>query len=256
MSRSTTPAYSADSQKVFTINWGLLLRRLRLRGGQLFSSARHHAAQTEYIPPSWMGQLHLSWFRLGLIAIVAFIFTQKQIDFTFTVGSNGVSATDAPQEQAATPVAQTTQLSMLPTGSRSAPAAAPAWSVDKLDAAAVREYINRFARVARTEEEKYQIPAAAKMAMAIVESDAGRATAAIQDNNHFAASIATKYYDNAWTSWRAHSQLITQRFPELADESVNYQQWIAALSKTGYSRDQRYGQQLLEVIERFDLKHL
>ncbi|WP_420459971.1 glucosaminidase domain-containing protein [Neolewinella sp.] len=256
MSHSTTPAHAAGQQKVFSINWSLLFRRLRLRGGQVLNSARHRANHTEYIPPVWMSQLRLTWFRLGLIALAVFVFTQKQIDFTFTVGANGVgSQVQESAGQTTSTASQTTALSMLPTGTAT-PAPAPVWSVDQFDAPVVREYIDRFERVARTEEEKYGIPAAAKLAMAILESDAGQATAAIRDNNHFAASIAREYYDNAWTSWRAHSQSVTKRFPELAHESVNYQQWIAALAKTNYSSDPHYTQKLLQIIEAYDLKHL
>ena len=256
MSHATSPAHTAGQQKIFSINWSLLLRRLRLRGGQVVTSARHRANNTEYIPPVWMTQLRLTWFRLGLIALAAFVFTQKQIDFTFTVGANGIGAEQTGgSTQGTSATAQTTALSMLPTGSL-APAAAPAWTVSMLNEAAVRSYINRFERVARTEEEKYGIPAAAKMAMAILESEAGQATAAVKDNNHFAATIANEYYDNAWTSWRTHSQLVTKRFPELAHETVNYQQWIAALAKTNYSNDPAYSQKLLQIIAAYDLKYL
>ena len=256
MSHSTTPAHAAGRQKVLSINWSLLLRRLRLRGGQVLTSARHRANNTEYIPPVWLSQLRLTWFRLGLIALVVFVFTQKQIDFSFTVGANGVATQEQdPVEAGTVTTSQTTALSMLPTGSTT-PITAPVWSVDRFDASVVREYINRFERVARTEEEKYDIPAAAKLAMAILESDAGRSTSAVKDNNHFAGSIATEYYDNAWTSWRAHSQLVTEQYPELAHESVNYQQWIAALAKTDYSSDPRYAQKLLQIIEAYELKYL
>ena len=205
-----------------------------------------------------MSQLRLTWFRLGLIALAIFIFTQKQIDFTFTVGANGVASQEQqPAGETNTTVSQTTALSMMPTGSAtSAPAAAPSWTVTSLKASDVRDYINRFERVARTEEEKYGIPAAAKLAMAILESDAGNSVAAVKDNNHFAASIAAEYYDNAWTSWRVHSQLVTERYPELAHEAVNFQQWIAALAKTDYSSDPRYAQKLLQIIEAYELKYL
>ncbi|MCP9237306.1 glucosaminidase domain-containing protein [Lewinella sp. JB7] len=247
MSRSTTPAHAAGSQKVLTINWRLLWRRLRSRGGLLLTSARHRAANTEYIPPTWVTRLRLTWFRIGLIALAAFVFTQKQIDFTLSVGAEGLGvAADADRA----PVTRTSTLSMLPGSST---AAAPAWDVNSFDAATVRAYINRFDRVARTEEEKYNIPAPAKMAMAILESEAGGHHAAVKDNNHFPLANTAKYYDNAWSSWRAHSESLNRRYPELAHESVNYQQWIAALDRSGYSRDARYGQKLLRIIERFDL---
>lgn len=256
MSRSTTPAHAAGSHKVFTINWPLLGRRLRSRGAQLFTSARHRAAHTEYTSPTWMTQLRLTWFRLGLIALAIFVLTQKQIDFTFSVGADGVAIDHA--NASPDHVASTTALSMLPTGhttSAVAAAVAPTWDVDQLDALVVQRYIGRFERVAKTEEIKFNIPAAAKLAMAILESEAGQSTAARNDNNHFAAA-GNRHYDNAWSSWRAHSENLNRRFPELAHESVNYQQWIAALAKTGYSRDTQYAHKLLQLIDRFGLDRL
>ncbi|MGB3802076.1 MAG: glucosaminidase domain-containing protein [Lewinella sp.] len=253
MSYHTTPAHSHQQGKILNINWSLLGRRLRSRTRQVFTSARHRAAQTEYIPPTWMTRLRLTWFRIGLIAIVAFVFTQKQIDFTVTVGAPD----PATSNESATPAGQeASTFSILPGVSRAAPAKKKAWSVDDFNAVSVRAYIDRFARVARTEEEKFDIPAPAKMAMAIVESQAGTAPQALEANNHFPAANAANIYDNAWGSWRAHSQIIQRRFPELANESVNYQQWIEALTRTGYSRDPQYGQKLLSVIKTFDLADL
>lgn len=252
MSHYTTPASAAGQQKVLTVNWSLLLRRLRAQFGLLASSARHRASTTEYIPPVWMSRLRLTWFRLGLLALALFVYTQKQIDLTVSVGADGLGL--ARPEVGATGSAHpstTTALSMLPTGS-SAPAA-PEWSVNTFPAAAVTAYVDRFQRVARTEEEKFSIPAPAKLAMAILESDAGANAGATKNNNHFSASLGNKSYDNAWGSWRAHSETLTRRFPELASESVNYQQWIAALAQTGYSRDPRYAQKLLTIIDRFEL---
>ena len=254
MSRSsTTPASRAGQDKVLNVNWSLLGRRLRARAGQWFSSARHRAGQTEYIPPSWMSRLHLTWFRIGLIGLAIFVFTKKQVDFTFTIGADGVGVS---QESTAVTASadHTAELSVLPTGAltrRAAPA--PAWSVDRLDAARVAAYVERFDRVAETEEDKFRIPVPAKLAMAILESEAGTSSAVAEDNNHFPVATPRHHFDNAWSSWRAHSQSVSERYPELAHESVNYQQWIAALSRTDYSSDPAYANKLLDIIERFDL---
>ncbi|NJB85702.1 flagellum-specific peptidoglycan hydrolase FlgJ [Lewinella marina] len=249
MSRSTPPAHGSGSDKVLNVNWGLLGRRLRHRGKQYVSSARYRASQTEYIPPAWMTHLRLTWFRLGLIALAAFVFTQKQIDFTVTVGAAGETAAQV----AGAPAEQTSALSMLPSPSR---AAAPRWSPDRYEEAATRAYIDRFERVARTEAGKFGIPVPVKLAMAILESDAGEGVAAQQDNNHFPTATPRHRFDNAWSSWRAHSQAIQERYPRLAYESVNHQQWIAALAKTDYSDDPAYAEKLLKIIERFGLDRL
>ena len=249
MSSYTPSARSNSQDKVLNINWQLLGRRLRTRLGQLFTSAKYRAAQTEYIPPSWMERFHLTWFRIGLIALAAFVVTQKQIDFTVTVGAPDTAVVDSDEGDSPS----FTSLSVLsPLGSRSG-SGEKAWSVNQYNAEAVAAYVERFGRVARTEEEKFSIPAPAKMAMAIVESRAGTS---VDFHNHFPSATAGQQYDNAWSSWRAHSQLVQRRFPELAHESVNYQQWIDALVRSGYSRDPAYGQKLTAVIERFGLADL
>ncbi len=254
MSRSTTsPAYTAGPDKVLHINWRLLARRFRARAGQLFTSARHRAAGTEYIPPTWMGRLRLTWFRIGLIGLVLFVFTQKQIDFTFSIGADGLGVAADSAQEAGLPVAdQTSALSMFFSGGSST----PAWQVDRYDAALVEAYVERFDRVAQTEEEKFRIPAPAKLAMAILESEAGSSPDALSDNNHFPVATPRHHFDNAWGSWRAHSQSIEDRYPTLAAESVNYQQWIAALGNTDYSSDPQYGAKLLQIIRRFSLDRI
>ena len=252
MSHSNSPVHPGAPDKIFSINWRLLGRRMAARSRQLRNSARYHADRTEYFPPTWMTRLRLSWFRLGLIGLTVFVFTQKQIDFTVTLGNRGTNqvaglSNDAP--------AGVSQFSLLPSAGTAAPAAA-AWSVQDFGEGAVRAYIDRFATVARTEEEKFRIPAPAKMAMAIVESEAGKSDAALDAHNHFPAGNGSRTFDNAWGSWRAHSQLIDRRFPELAHESVNYQQWIDALARSGYSRDPDYAKKLVTVIEHFGLADL
>ena len=246
----------------------------------LFTATRHRMRNTEYIPPGWMTRMHLTPFRIGMIAILLFVFSQRQIDLTVSLGKDGfgISASDgrstygagtSAAANPATPVsapgqAETATLSLAPaalqtavTHRSTAPAPAPApWSVDAYDAATVRAYVNRFERVARTEEEKFSIPAAAKMALAILESDAGRSSATKRNNNHFGRPLAGGAYPNAWANWRAHSELLNRDYPQLANESVNHQQWIAALARTGYSNDGQLEQKLLAIVARFGLDRL
>lgn len=251
MSHSTTPVHGGQPDKIFSINWRLLGRRLTARGRQLRNSARYHADRTEYIPPIWMSQLRLTWFRLGLMALTVFVFTQKQVDFTVTLGNR-----TAPAETETTVGENVSALSILPSAASSGTPAARSWSVEDYPRGAVEAYVERFARVARTEEEKFAIPAPAKMAMAILESDAGKHADALDRHNHFPSGTSGRSFDNAWSSWRTHSELLSRRFPELANESVNYQQWIAALARSGYSRDPQYAQKLLSVIQHFHLAEL
>jgi len=255
----------SSGDRILTIDWSLLFRRLRMRFGQFFRSARHRAEQTEYTPPVWARKIRLSWFRLGLIGIAIFVFTQKQIDFTVSVGKLGVSAGSAPstaastvslKENAGTPTTVADnghqQMGVIPSSASTA-SPLPRWSVDQLDVATTRAYINRFERVAHTEEEKYAIPAAAKLAIAIYESNAGTNHLAKRNNNHFGNITAEGYYDNAWNNWRAHSEIIKTEFPSLRKYGDDYRRWIKALANTNYSNDTGYSDKLFAIIDRFNL---
>ena len=94
------------------------------------------------------------------------------------------------------------------------------------------------------------------MALGIIHSNAGTSTAATHKNNHFFPVTGNTYYENAWTNWRKHSQLIDERYPQLASESVNYQQWTAALAKTNYSQDPQLASKIMDVVERYGLERL
>lgn len=268
-STNTTPAPRRGNDRVLTIDWTLMWRRGKARVGQFVTSLRHRAGQTEYTAPAWMQRFRLSWFRVGLMAIALFVFTQKQVDFTVSVGREGLAMGQtkgrhmAAQGQSAAQqtmgfapmqgsVAGGTNISV----SANAPAGGASWNVDQLNEAAVRKYISRFEKVAQGEEEKFSIPAPASMALAIYFSEAGQSRAAQRDNNHFGTFTDGKYYENAWMNWRAHSELIDRRFPELADNSVNYQQWVAALAKTGYNSDRKLADKVMDIVEKFGLERL
>jgi len=262
-SPSSAPAPRRGNNSAISINWNLLWRRLLARIGQVFTSLRHKAGRTEYIPPAWMQRFRLSWFRLGLMALAAFIFTQKQVDFTLSVGKEGLAIGESEGRHSAANNAKQTAstasvagMNMLPVSDHQSSSAAAAWNVNDLDAAHVRAYINRFEKVAQGEEQKFNIPAPAAMALAILNSKAGQSAAAKRDNNHFGTITSDRYYENAWMNWRAHSEIVNKRFPQLADNSVNYQQWVAALAKTNYSSDRKLVDKLMDIVERFNLDRL
>ncbi|MFT6000226.1 MAG: flagellum-specific peptidoglycan hydrolase FlgJ [Neolewinella sp.] len=262
---NSTPAPRRGPGRVLTINWTLLWRRLRAYVGQLFTSLRHKAAHTEYIPPAWMARFRLTWFRIGLMGLVVFVFTQKQVDVTVSMGKEGLAIGQADGRHSAVTAGSTAaantstaSMSLLPvSGKETSPmTAGAAWDVNDLDAATVRSYVNRFERVAKGEEVKFNVPAPANMALAILFSNAGQANAAKRDNNHFGTFTDNGYYDNAWMNWRAHSERLNKRFPELSNNSVNYQQWIAALAKTNYSSDGKLVDKVMDIVERFNLDRL
>ena len=262
-SSNNSPAPRWGNDRVLTIDWKLLWSRGKARAGQFFTSLRHRAGHTEYIAPAWMQRFRLSWFRVGLMLIALFVFTQKQVDFTVSVGREGLAMGEPKGRHMATKGEAAAQQTMnvLPLqGNAGAETTQQtttvAWDVNKLSERAVRKYIGRFEKVAQGEEEKFSIPAPASMALAIYFSQAGESSAARRDNNHFGPLTDGEYYENAWMNWRAHSELVNKRFPELADNSVNYQQWVAALAKTKYSSDRQLANKLMDIVEKYGLENL
>ena len=126
----------------------------------------------------------------------------------------------------------------------------------KMDVVTVEKYIERFAPIARSEMEKYGIPASIKMAQAILESRAGQSVSAKMDNNHFGPSMGGQPFESAWLNWREHSLMINSQFAELNKYGLDYRSWARGLEKGGYSQSDNYANELLEIIDRFHLEQL
>lgn len=248
----------SQGQQIIAINWKLLFQRLRNRFRRLWKSASHRAKQVEYTPPQWMLKLKITWFRLGLVALLLYVLTNKQIDFTVSVGKAGVSATprsEAParKSKATRPKAEATARLGVWSGSANG-TTAKQWDVKQLPKEAVEAYIKRFRQVAQTEAEKFGIPAAVKMAMAILESEAGTHPRTLENNNHFGQATPNGYYPSAWANWRAHSEMMQTEYSQLANYQHNIQRWLKELDNTGYNPDPQYGSKLMDIIRYFQLE--
>lgn len=141
----------------------------------------------------------------------------------------------------------------------------------------IQKYIDRFRQVAKAEERKFGIPACIKMAQGILESGFGTSTLAVKNHNHFGVKCFSKRckkghctnrtddshkdffrkYPNAWASWRAHSQHLSnsERYKKLFETS-DYKKWAYGLKKAGYATDAQYPEKLIGIIEYFNLSAL
>jgi hypothetical protein len=236
------------------IDWALLWERLQHRLGLVHTAVRYQAGRTNWQPPTWWRRMGLSWFRVALFGLVLLFFSRNQVRFKIDVVDRGDSlalAAAHPGATTAAPVADQLGLGSLTFGrnTRSAPPFDPAaFAADD-----VRKYVQRFARVAETEARKFGIPAPVKMAIAILESQAGQTREALDVNNHFGPVTAGNYYESAWANWRAHSQLIDERYPQLREQGPDVASWLAALARTDYSNDPEYTNKLRQLIDHFDL---
>lgn len=134
------------------------------------------------------------------------------------------------------------------------------------------EYILRFAHVAKSEQEKFQIPASIILANALLHSEGGQNNLSTDYNNHFSIPCGDNWnggmgssegscyriYETAWMSFRNHSQYITSgEFADLVDlGATNYQGWAKGLAKRNFSEDKNLAKNLIRIIEKYELNNL
>ncbi|MEL7020355.1 MAG: glucosaminidase domain-containing protein [Bacteroidota bacterium] len=194
-------------------------------------------------------EMQLSWFKMAMMGLILFAFFKK--DFSFQMNM-----------QAPAQVVQASQ------NDKMGLAKAVSWTATKphhqdfAQLSAIQEdkviaYIKRFRKVARTEMQKYGIPASIKMAQGILESLADTHPNTRKNNNHFGSFLADKSYNSAWENWRAHSIFITQsRFKTLLKHENNSDAWAVGFQQMRYTTDPDYSNKLLKIIDRYNLKQL
>lgn len=136
----------------------------------------------------------------------------------------------------------------------------------------VEAYIIRFRKVAQAEQKKYGIPASITLAQGILESGVGKSRLAAHHNNHFGIKCWCKgkkkdcvnmaddsprdrfrIYTSAWHSYRHHS-IFVKSMPLRTNEKSDYRAWAKALKKAGYATKSSYAQDLIKLIERYNLQ--
>lgn len=136
------------------------------------------------------------------------------------------------------------------------------------------DYIKRFAKIAKAEQERFGIPASISLAQGILESDNGNSSLAKKNNNHFGVKCFSHYckkghcsnftddshkdffrkYNSAWDSWRAHSIFISNgRYKKLKRYGKDYKKWAYGLKRLGYATEQFYAEMLIDKIEKYNL---
>jgi flagellum-specific peptidoglycan hydrolase FlgJ len=137
-----------------------------------------------------------------------------------------------------------------------------------------KRYVERYAKIARTEREMYGIPASITLAQGLLESDAGGSRLSVESNNHFGIKCRSKcrgctcrnytddsrydmfrVFNSAWESYREHSKLLTgSRYKHLLNLPItDYEGWAHGLKKAGYATDKRYAEKLIKIIEEMKL---
>ena len=136
------------------------------------------------------------------------------------------------------------------------------------------QYIQRFAKYAVEEMEKYKIPASITLAQGLLETGGGQSRLAQQGNNHFgikckedwtgktmkhtddAPNECFRVYDDPRQSYEDHSIFLATRkyYTKLFDlDMKDYRAWAHGLKKAGYATNPRYAYILIDKIEKYKL---
>ncbi|MFQ5445984.1 MAG: glucosaminidase domain-containing protein [Saprospiraceae bacterium] len=215
-----------------------------------------------------------NWFQFTVLALLLYMFFKKDLAFQIQVQTpEKTEQTALPKQKekitentfAAEPAGGDAKLEM-PFISGTAPERNAMSELAALDELTRQAYLERFAKVAVHEQEKFGIPASITLSMALYQSVAGRRDLALKGhNNHFAlpctknwdgpcqSSQGLKYrqYETAWASFRDFSRFASGNFPTL--KGKGYKAWAHALEKTRFGEDNQLSDNLIRIIEGYRL---
>lgn len=138
------------------------------------------------------------------------------------------------------------------------------------------DYIDKYKAEAVEQMQRYRIPASITLAQGLLESGAGRSTLTRKSHNHFgikcggswrgkrtyhdddARGECFRVYKNARESYEDHSRFLAtnRRYASLFKLSTtDYKRWAKGLKKAGYATSPTYANQLINLIELYDLDH-
>ena len=139
---------------------------------------------------------------------------------------------------------------------------------------AYEDYIRRYRTIAVDEMKKHRIPASITLAQGLLESGAGKSSLARKSNNHFGIKCGRNWhgrtvrydddrpnecfraYKHVKDSYEDHSKFLcsNKRYASLFRLNItDYKGWARGLKKAGYATNPRNADQLIGIIELYDL---
>lgn len=241
----------------------------------------------------------MNWFTMVLFVVLAFVFIRKDLSLNFNLNAPMKEEKEhprnyeAPTQKTSTPrkkreskltektpdkkeiakVKKGTSLFNFFSSPFKKRKERDFWEkLDVVDQSIQKAYIDRFAHVAKSEQEKFKIPASIILANALLHSQGGQNDLSTDYNNHFSIScgdgwdggmgssegVCYRIYESAWMSFRNHSQYITSgKFGNLTElNSTDYQGWAKGLAKRNFSGDKNLAKNLILIIEKYGLNDL
>ena len=137
------------------------------------------------------------------------------------------------------------------------------------------QYIETYKNLAMEEMRRSGVPAAIKLAQGILETQSGNGWLVLNSNNHFGIKCKNNWtgksvnydddarqecfrkYESAAESWKDHSDFLhnNPRYKFLFDfNPEDYKSWAYGLKTAGYATSKTYPQQLIQIIETYNLQ--
>ena len=118
-----------------------------------------------------------------------------------------------------------------------------------------RKLVERFAKVALTESDKFKLPAAIILAQAILGSQNGQSELTKERKNYFTQVSDGEYqrFHSAWESFREHSKAMSGVEQLKNIPLTDYKGWAKGLQESGFSSDRDYARNLVRIVELLDL---
>ena len=227
--------------------------------------------------------LSQNWFKIGLIFLALYAFLSKDLSFNINIQAPTSPATQPLEEHQGRRQVRKETLTdnaTLPTQSTNRFNFLPSWGTDdskylilrlnQVQEEQIDQFIQRFAHVAEAEQEKFGIPASIILAQSLLFSQAGQHPLVSKGNNYFGLLCTEDWqgqtqdgekgeclrrYDNAWMSFRDFSLYCTTgqhaSLRQLSGKSS--QTWAKALEESPNNKTKRLAEQLLELVEKFQL---
>ncbi len=139
----------------------------------------------------------------------------------------------------------------------------------------VVDYVNQYKDIAVFEMLRTRIPASITLAQGILESKSGSSRLATEGHNHFGIKCKSnwtgkvileddddfhecfRFYEDGYESYQDHSNFLlsSNRYAYLFDlEVTDYKSWAFGLKEAGYATNPMYAVQLVDIIEKYNLK--
>ncbi len=219
-----------------------------------------------------------NWFKLSLVVLGFYLFFIKHLSFQVLVqmpeNTEQRQVKKKPSEkitenipQLASTSGKLDRLEIPFIGGRKAERN-PIAELNTVNEATKHEYLQRFAEVAKAEQDRFSIPASVILAMGLHQSCAGKRDMAIQGANHFALPCNSDWknacrsfqgksyrkYESAWLSFRDFSKYLDANYSNL--KGGNYINYANAFQNNGFGGDDNIGENLVKIIEGYRLQEL